>query len=47
MQEEGDFVITFPYAYHAGFNSGLNFAEAANFADKHWIEKGLEYKTVG
>lgn len=40
VQWEGEFIITFPGAYHAGFNSGLNIAEAVNFADQNWIEHG-------
>ncbi|CAG01941.1 unnamed protein product, partial [Tetraodon nigroviridis] len=41
-QEAGEFMITFPYAYHAGFNHGLNCAESTNFATERWIEYGKQ-----
>lgn len=40
IQEKGEFIITFPYGYHAGFNNGFNCAEAINFALPRWIEYG-------
>jgi len=40
VQHAGEMIITFPYAYHAGFNHGFNAAESTNFATKRWIEFG-------
>uniref|UniRef100_H2Z698 [histone H3]-trimethyl-L-lysine(9) demethylase n=1 Tax=Ciona savignyi TaxID=51511 RepID=H2Z698_CIOSA len=39
-QEAGEFIITFPYGYHAGFNHGFNCAESTNFASQRWIDYG-------
>uniref|UniRef100_A0A8C7XE79 [histone H3]-trimethyl-L-lysine(9) demethylase n=1 Tax=Oryzias sinensis TaxID=183150 RepID=A0A8C7XE79_9TELE len=40
IQEAGQFIVTFPFAYHAGFNHGFNCAESTNFATERWIEYG-------
>ncbi|EFB26892.1 hypothetical protein PANDA_015307, partial [Ailuropoda melanoleuca] len=39
-QEAGEFMVTFPYGYHSGFNHGFNCAEAINFATLRWINYG-------
>ena len=50
MQCAGEFVITLPRAYHAGFNQGYNCAEAVNFCLPNWISMGRDclqhYRTV-
>ncbi|TFY57769.1 hypothetical protein EVJ58_g6826, partial [Rhodofomes roseus] len=44
VQRAGEFVITFPRGYHAGFNLGFNCAESVNFALDSWIDIGRKAK---
>ncbi|KAF7901095.1 hypothetical protein EAF00_003316 [Botryotinia globosa] len=40
VHRPGEFVITFPYGYHSGYNLGYNCAEAVNFGLPSWLEYG-------
>jgi histone demethylase JARID1 len=41
-QRPNEFVITWPKAYHCGFNHGFNLNEAVNFALPDWLPTGAE-----
>lgn len=38
VHNAGEFIITYPYGYHSGFNYGYNLAESVNFALDDWFE---------
>jgi JmjC domain, hydroxylase len=40
VQHAGEFVVTFPEAFHAGFSHGFNCAEAVNIGDAEWLRHG-------
>jgi len=42
LQHAGEFIITFPRAYHGGFSLGPNIGEAVNFATHDWISYGAD-----
>lgn len=44
VHHQGEFVITFPYGYHSGYNLGYNCAESVNFATEQWLEYGRTAK---
>ncbi|XP_076922003.1 lysine-specific demethylase JMJ13-like [Bidens hawaiensis] len=40
VQKPGEYVVTFPRSYHAGFSHGFNCGEAVNFAVGDWFPLG-------
>lgn len=44
VHHQREFVITFPFGYHSGYNVGYNCAESVNFAQRSWLEFGRDAK---
>ncbi|KAI8977230.1 JmjC domain, hydroxylase-domain-containing protein [Mycotypha africana] len=44
VQQPGEFMITYPYGYHAGYNLDFNCAESVNFATEAWLDIGKRAK---
>ncbi len=42
VQQPGEFIVTFPRAYHAGFSNGFCVGEAVNFAMHDWYQFGAD-----
>lgn len=51
VQAPGEYIITFPRAYHGGFSNGFCIGEAVNFSIADWFPFGLEaanrYRRLG
>ncbi len=51
LQNAGEFIVTFPRAFHGGFSLGPNCGEAVNFALQDWIPHAVDanerYRTFG
>lgn len=45
-QRPGEFILTFPESYHAGWSTGFNVAEAVNIVMKTWLGYGLKSMNV-
>ena len=42
VQNAGEFVVTFPRAYHLGFSHGFNCGKVANLATPEWLKVAKE-----
>lgn len=44
VHRQQEFIVTYPFGYHAGFNYGYNLAESVNFALPSWLDIGAKAK---
>ena len=42
----GEYILTFPGSYHAGFSTGINIGEAVNFVSRSWFDFGLKCQEI-
>lgn len=42
----GEYILTFPGAYHSGFSTGLNIGEAVNFVSNSWVDHGFKCQEI-
>ena len=46
VQQAGEFICTFPAAFHCGFSHGFNVGEAVNFAISEWLPFGRQARQL-
>jgi histone demethylase JARID1 len=42
----GEYILTFPGSYHAGFSTGINIGEAVNFVSRSWFDFGFKCQEI-
>ena len=42
----GEYILTFPGSYHAGFSTGINIGEAVNFVSRSWFPFGFKCQEI-
>jgi hypothetical protein len=46
LQMPGEYILTFPGSYHAGFSTGINIGEAVNFVSRSWFDFGFKCQEI-
>ena len=46
LQMPGEYILTFPGAYHGGFSTGINIGEAVNFVSRTWFDYGFKCQEI-